>query len=253
MPSDIEFRSNYVTKPLSWREGDPSYAGIHWQVKNLFDSERPSRDHRRQYVREQLGGRQSGFAVLFTPRNQDNTAPWSTVEDITFTNNIIRHSGGMNLLGYDNLAASGSGQLKRVLIENNLFYDISSAMNAQGRLFQILDRTADVTINHNTGLQTGSIIVADGEANTGFVYTNNLTAHGDYGVFGGGVGEGVAALAAYFPGSVFIKNVIVGGDPAYPPSGYYPSGNFFPATLEEVGFVDLQGGKFGLTRRSLYS
>ena len=109
--------------------GHPSYAGIHWQVKNSFEL----KNARRVLVdgntfENNWGDAQVGIAILFTPRNQNGGNPWTQVADVTFTNNIIRHSGGgMNLLGYDNLAASGSGQLKRVLIENNLLYDISSA------------------------------------------------------------------------------------------------------------------------------
>jgi hypothetical protein len=35
-------------------------------------------------------------------RNQDRTAPWSVVQDATFTNNILRHSGGgLNLIDTD--------------------------------------------------------------------------------------------------------------------------------------------------------
>ena len=37
MPSDIEIRRNYVFKPLSWKVGDPTYAGKHWTVKNLLE------------------------------------------------------------------------------------------------------------------------------------------------------------------------------------------------------------------------
>ena len=37
VPSDIEFRGNYCFKPLSWKIGHPSYAGIPWAVKNLFE------------------------------------------------------------------------------------------------------------------------------------------------------------------------------------------------------------------------
>ncbi len=43
---------------------------------------------------------------------------------------------------------------------------------------------------------------------------------------------GNPAIAYYFPGSTIIKNVMQGGDPAI-----YPPDNYFPATMEEVGFV----------------
>src|SRR5262245_16179127 len=37
VPSNIEIRRNYFFKPLSWKVGDPTYAGIHWSVKNLLE------------------------------------------------------------------------------------------------------------------------------------------------------------------------------------------------------------------------
>src|SRR5678815_5808268 len=37
VPADAEVRNNYLTKQLSWRLGHPTYAGIHWSVKNIFE------------------------------------------------------------------------------------------------------------------------------------------------------------------------------------------------------------------------
>src|SRR5215216_4284696 len=37
VPSNIEIRRNYFFKPLSWRVDHPTYAGIHWAVKNLLE------------------------------------------------------------------------------------------------------------------------------------------------------------------------------------------------------------------------
>jgi len=43
---------------------------------------------------------------------------------VTFTNNIVRHSGGgLNLMGTDNIYSSQPTQ--RILIQNNLFDDIN--------------------------------------------------------------------------------------------------------------------------------
>jgi len=36
VPGDIEIRRNYLFKPLSWKVGDPTYAGKHWTVKNIL-------------------------------------------------------------------------------------------------------------------------------------------------------------------------------------------------------------------------
>jgi len=43
VPSDIEIRKNYLFKPLSWRVGSASYAGIRWSVKNLFELKNATR------------------------------------------------------------------------------------------------------------------------------------------------------------------------------------------------------------------
>src|SRR5690606_23447694 len=37
VPADIVIRGNHFHKPLRWRIGDPSYEGIPWSVKNLFE------------------------------------------------------------------------------------------------------------------------------------------------------------------------------------------------------------------------
>ena len=85
VPSDIEFRRNHCFKPLSWNPLDPSYAGRHWTVKNIFEL----KNARRVLVEGNMlennwADGQSGAAVLFTPRNQEGTAPWSAVQDVTF-------------------------------------------------------------------------------------------------------------------------------------------------------------------------
>ena len=45
---------------------------------------------------------QPGYAILFTPRNQDGGCPWCVVETVQFSHNIIRNvTAGVNILGYD--------------------------------------------------------------------------------------------------------------------------------------------------------
>ena len=80
VPADIEIRRNHFAKPLAWKRGDPAYALVPWTVKNLFEL----KNARRVLVEGNLfehnwAHAQSGFAVLFTPRNQDGRAPWSVV------------------------------------------------------------------------------------------------------------------------------------------------------------------------------
>ncbi|MEW6127522.1 MAG: PKD domain-containing protein [Acidobacteriota bacterium] len=246
--SDIEFKRNTLTKPLSWNPYDASFAGIRWSVKNIFELKNAQRVLIDGNVFENNWVEsQNGTAILFTPRNQDGRAPWTVVQDVTFTNNIVRHTAaGVNMLGYDYI--NPSQQLRRIKIKNNLFVDVGGARwGGNGVLFYLLDGTADVTIDHNTAFQTRNIISADGQSHSGFVYTNNLTPHNEYGIIGSGYGPGLSTLNAYFPASTFAKNILVAGYPSL-----YPANNFFPATMDAVGFVDFAGENFRLASTSPY-
>jgi hypothetical protein len=249
VPSDIEIRRNLFRKPLSWMKGDPSFAGTAWTVKNIFEL----KNARRVLVdgntfENNWAHAQSGFAILFTVRNQDGSAPWSTVEDVTFTNNIVRHTGsGVNVLGTDDAAPSGPA--RRIAIRNNLFDDVGGERwGGGGRLLQLLNGVADLAFEHNTCLHTGNIVTAEGAVHTGFVFRDNIVLQNDYGVSGAGKASGRSTLEAFFPGSRFVRNVIVGGD-----ASVYPPGNFFPRSIEQVGFIDLERGDYRLAPSSRYA
>jgi hypothetical protein len=249
VPSDIEIRRNLFRKPLSWKQGDPSFAGTAWTVKNIFEL----KNARRVLVdgntfENNWAHAQSGFAILFTVRNQDGSAPWSTVEDVTFTNNIVRHTGsGVNVLGTDDAAPSGPA--RRIAIRNNLFDDVGgSRWGGGGRLLQLLNGVADLAFEHNTCLHTGNIVTAEGKVNTGFVFRDNIVLQNDYGVSGAGKASGRSTLEAFFPGSRFVRNVIVGGD-----ASVYPPGNFFPRSVDQVGFIDRERGDYRLATSSRYA
>jgi hypothetical protein len=244
---DVEFRGNYCSKPLSWKVGHPTFAGKRWSVKNLFEL----KNARRVLIEGNLFEHswldaQVGFAILFTPRNQEGGAPWATVEDVTFTNNVVRHAaGGINIMGRDD--NHPSQQTRRITINNNLFEDLGGPKwGGNGRFLQITE-TDRVTLNHNTIIHTGNIITAYGKPSTNFIFTNNLMRNNDYGVMGDGASTGNATLEQYFPACVFKKNVIAGGR-----SSAYPSDNFFPASIDEAKFADRAGGNFSLNASSPY-
>jgi hypothetical protein len=248
VPSDIEIRHNHFFKPLSWKIGEPTYAGTPWTVKNLFEL----KNARRALIEGNLFERswvhaQIGFAIVFTVRNQDGNAPWSVVEDVTFSDNIVRHAAsGVYILGFDD--NHSSQQTKRILIKNNLFEDIGGARwGGGGRLFQLIAGTPGVVIDHNTAFHTGNIITAEGKQHRHFTYSNNITPHNDYGMFGTGAGVGNPALSTYFPGAIIKKNVIIGGNAIQ-----YPPDNFFPSSLDDVNFVDRRGGNYQLAGSSRY-
>ena len=63
---------------------------------------------------------------------------------------------------------------------------------------------------------------------------------------GSGCTPGNRAIAQYFPGGLFVGNVIAGANPTR-----YPGGNYYPPTLADVGFVDLGSGNHRLSSGGL--
>ena len=247
IPSDIEFRGNHCSKPLSWKPDDPAYAGIHWSVKNLFELKNAQRVQIEGNLFENcwVDG-QTGYAILFKSVNQDGTAPWCVTQDVEFKNNIVRHSGsGVNIQG--KAEDQPGDQTKRISIRNNLFEDIGGSMWEGEGVFLKISNSQDITIDHNTVLQSGNIITAYGEPNQNVVFTNNLAPHNLYGIKGDSASIGIGTLDSYFPGAVFKKNLIVGREVSN-----YPSKNFYPASLDDIGFVDRAKGNFRLAPSSPY-
>jgi hypothetical protein len=249
VPSDIEFRGNHVRKPLSWRIGDPSYAGKPWTVKNSFEL----KSARRALIDRNIfdyswGHAQTGFAIVFTVRNSDSGST-AVVDDITFTNNIIRHAAsGFTGHGYEAIPTPRS---QRWLIRNNLFDDINGdRWNGDGRAFQLIRGPSDVVIEHNTVVGANKVaLMLAGDSGVGFVFRNNIIAHGLYGVAGDGIGSGNVAIDTYMPGAVFQRNVFYGNAGV---AGQYPPDNVFVASEGDVGFVSPGSGNYALTSSSPY-
>jgi len=204
VPTDIEVRNNYFFKPLSWKADDPSYAGNHWSVKNLFEL----KNARKVIVDGNIfennwTDAQAGRAIVFTPRPSDS-GTWAVVEDVQFTNNIVRNVGsGMLILGADEPPAPTETRLRRVRVANNLFENINGPrFGSNGFFLTVINKTEDVTIEHNTAIQTGNIISTDYAPNTRFIYRDNITRHNEYGIFGSGLGVGKSSIEHYFPAAL---------------------------------------------------
>ena len=235
VPSDIVIRGNYFTKPVEWMAEHPRYAGKPWAVKNLLELKNARRVVIDGNVFEHSWAHgQTGFAVLFTVRNEGGEMPWAAVHDVAFTNNVIRRAGnGINLLGADTNERGDAGT-RRILIENNHFTEIGGAWGG-GRLFQILNGTDSVIIRGNYAEQTGSIVVSGGASHENFVFSGNAAPHNRYGIVGSGSAPGVSTLATHFPGAQVSHNAISGGS-----ARLYPAGNTFPSdSVRGRGGLDL--------------
>ncbi len=221
----------------------PPESPTRWSVKNIFELKNARRVLIEGNVFENnWADAQSGIAILFTVRNQDGSAPWSVVEDVTFTNNLLRHTaGGINILGQDN--THPSQKTRNITIRNNLFEDIDGkAWGGGNGVFLMVTEVANIIIDHNTVLQSGNIITAYGNTSLGLIFTNNILRHNEYGIIGDGTATGKATLDRYFMIKKFKKNAFIGGR-----LSLYPGSNFSFSEIGEVGFTDLATGAYELT------
>jgi hypothetical protein len=229
VPSGITFRRNLVTRPLAMK-------GQNRAVKNLFEL----KNARNVVVNGNIfennwPGSQAGWSIVFTVRAQTAAAPWSTIENVAFTNNIVRHvSMGFNILGRDD--AFPSGVMNNVVIANNLCYDIDHTVwGGSGAWIQVGGGPNALVISSNTVIQTGNTLSLNGVPITGFQFTHNIARHNTYGIFGDAVGTGNPAIARYVPGAIITGNVLAGGNPAQ-----YSSvpGNLFPTLITLMGNLE---------------
>lgn len=242
VPSDIEFRGNFVYKPKSWR-------GV-WSVKNSFETKNAQRLLVEGNIFENnWADAQTGTAIVLKAANQDAKCPQCILQDLTFRYNIVRNSPkGIVVIGRSETYNGGmSQQNRRIVIAHNLIENVGDAsMNPgfyQFWIFQVFHAPHDLTIDHNTvysGETAMPLVFASGHgAGTNFRFTNNIIARGTYGLVGDGSipvtdgGEGTSVLRAYMTSYAFAGNVIVrdGVNPAK-----YPEGNYWSETSTGIGF-----------------
>jgi hypothetical protein len=244
IPSDIEIRRNHFKKPIEWRDDLP----VDWTEKNLFEIKFARRVLIDGNIFEQTWSDGQAVAIVIKVDSNSTSMPWVATEDVTFTNNIVRSAPmGVTFQGRD--YAAGYGFMRGVKIINNLFYDIDGPKwGGSGWFLLVTNNPNEVTIDHNTAIQTSSTIASSG-TNNNWIYRNNLAAHNTYGVKGDGLGTGDSTLNGNFPGIIFTKNVLMGG-----PSSLYSQhpGNFFPPNWGTVQFLNQAGNNYRLAATSPY-
>ena len=257
------------TENLYWTTTTPYFAdsgapgtsgtpaqGTKWVVKNIFELKNAQDVLIEGNVFENLWvAGQSGFPIVFTPRNQYGNTPWVVVQRVEFRNNLVRHTaGGVNVLGMDNVAPSQ--RTNTITIHDNVFDDLtSSAWGTGSRPFLLGAGPDAITIDHNTIVTTDTAIVYlyGGSATsptpqTNARITNNMSAHNAYGIDGANYQPGTSSIAAYLPGSTVAGNVLAGGL-----ASKYPAGNFFPTVSAwQSGFAGYAAGDYHLVSSSPY-
>lgn len=233
-PTDCLVRDNHLNKPVKWREEG-------WVVKNLFEIKHGRRIKvENNLMTNNWGMAQDGTAVLFTTR--DDSGKNVVIEDIEFTNNIVRGSASaVSVYG-----SEGRGG-HRLTIRNNIFADIDGKKWGAAGNFLKVTTWDGLIIENNTIIQTANITSAYGEPVKNFVFRNNIVFHNEYGFTGDSTAPGQGAINAFFPGGDVSFNVIVGAEPKG------RSKNFFPASVKQVGFVNPDAGDYRLRSDSPYT
>jgi hypothetical protein len=209
--SDIEFRHNYVFKPLIWWHKHPSFFGTQFAVKNLYETKNSIRELIEGNIFENNWAQsQKGTAILLYPKNQYGECPSCVVRDLTFRYNILRHTvNGMTVASSYATTCRGepgnntghchflSGEIANVNIHDNILEDINTKTYAPGDCCangfvwsigtnQEKNWPHDVIIEHNTAFPTGSgiLVTSDGPEVQieRLTFRNNLVGSGDGGI-----------------------------------------------------------------------
>lgn len=251
MPQNINILYNLVCKRIAWMS-DSGYneknllelkVGINVNINyNTFDG--------------CWADAQTGIPILFTVRNQDETAPWSEIRNVSFTNNVIRNaSGGINVSAQDVRADSTvvpTAGLSFITVRDNLFYNISNSFGGSGNIYQFQNGGSNYITDHNTFINTqggGSVAIylIDG-ISTNWVWTNNIYVDNGLGVFDTDGHFGTAALNASTINYTFEKNVMI----SCPFAGSYPVNNYSPAAIADVEFTNVSENNYRLLETSPY-
>jgi hypothetical protein len=264
-PADIEIRGNHLFKPLIWKQGSERFvggtSGKPFIVKNLFELKNAQRVLFEDNVIENVWGgfTQAGFAILLTPKNQNNKCPACKTTDVTIRFcRVSRMASGLVMgtgLSDAGGAASGGG---RYSIHDVVFDDIDGkTYGGFGALFQVASTSPalrDVSIEHVTGFPPTALFIIgvdkDREKIANFNFSNNLVGVGENDFFSTGGGpkncafqpraqgpEGV--LKNCFASVNFTRNAFVGSP------GGWPKENFAPGNFSAVQMNDFRQGKGG--------
>jgi len=274
-PADIEISRNHMFKPLTWMKGQPGYVGgtngNPFIVKNLFELKNAQRVLLDGNIMEDSWGgfSQVGYGVLLTPRNQGdgnggNLCPICQVTDVTIRFGTISHVGaGIQIANpVDGVGVPLAGE--RYSIHDLTIDDIDGVKyNGPSELAQLSTGTgapalAEVTLNHITAFPASMLLMIGAQTGaaqpmSNFVFTNSIVNAGTYPVWSTGDG-GSANCAAYdsplttfnacFNPYTLVSNAMIATPSAFP-SSKWPAGNFFPASVNVVQFVNYNGGNGG--------
>lgn len=234
VPSGIEVRRNHLKKPAAWKAKRASMKTI-FELKNARGV---------VFSENFLEDNWLGSAMRITVRNQDGRAPFSTIEDVVISKNIVTGAGdGINILGTDDTYRSAV--MRNLRIEENLFLRIGdSGYQGNGYFIQISDGEG-IVIERNTSFNSGNTFTFYGRTPRNLAVRGNIIGHGEYGVHG--LENLNSQGAKIFSGNVIFNSRGVGKDDL----GLAPGSTLVQA-LSEIGFIDPANGNYALLPSSRF-
>ena len=231
MPRNVTVTGCLLSKRPEWRSGSATCKNL-LELKSAVDV--TITDNVMEY--SPVDG-QIGYGVVFTVRNEYGSSPWSTIRNVRFEGNTVRHiAGGIQILGRDD---RGSGYPCQVMsgltIRGNTFEDISALYGGNGKQVFISGGPDALTIDGNTFRCPDTVIRRTGSETphsalcfdqpqhlcTKLVVKNQAQfVEGCYGIFGTSApGLGTPAIEMYAPGYVWEQNTVLrsGSNISWPP------------------------------------
>jgi hypothetical protein len=189
-----------------------------------------------------------GTAMAFTVRNQYGSAPWLTIRNLVFRDNLIdgyqNNAFGIQLKDNERPSVNGGN----VLITNNLI--INERSHSGSSAFFTLNGARGITFSHNTILQSGKLWAGGGWPSSGVVVKDNIAQSGSYGPTCDN--NPPNTVSSCFPSYVTSNNVIVDNrNERTPPLNNVISGqNSYPTSQKAIGFVDIANKNYQLAPTS---
>jgi hypothetical protein len=256
-PTDIEIRNNHFFKPLIWKPGEPGFvggtSGRPFIVKNLFELKNAQRVlFEGNLLENSWGGfSQNGYAILLSPKSQENRCPVCLVTDVTIRYNRISNVGAVfSLINVRSDAGGEATAGERYSIHDVVATGVrgrQSGYAGSGLFAQLLVAAPpmrDVRIEHVTAFVPRAIF---GITNRGrfekFKIENNILGSTDIAIENQGGGPANCAFQPerQGPASIFkncfaesslTHNLMIG-------DGGWPSGNISDKDLHGAGIREL--------------
>jgi len=256
-PTDVEIRHNHFFRPTTWKPGAPNFVGGRdghpFIVKNIFELKNAQRVLLEGNLMENVWGgfSQAGFAILLTPKNQNNKCPACRVNDVTIRYNRVAHmASGMQIGNGLSDAGGASADGGRYSIHDVLFEDIAGEVAGGNGVFAQISATGpplhDLNLNHLTAFPPRVLFNLGVRMSipkiSNFVFTNSIVSIGMLEVTSTGGGaencafqpqrQGMAGLlGSCFTNATVTHNAVVGG------GKNWPKGNLAIKNVQAVGFA----------------